>query len=166
MQGRGGADLLAVVVIIGAAQVEQGAGGRRRGLLLYAAGRLAQVVRPAVVVIWCRRCRVAASSGQRVVLVCCCASWSSSRRRRRCRARRRRGLIWQAAHVERGQGKKKKPRAAAQVVRVSLWACVVGAGLLLIRQGRGGAVLLFAGGVRFSTLPGSALGVGLELSEL
>jgi len=24
----------------------------------------------------------------------------------------------------------------------------------------------FAGGVRFSTLPGSALGVGLELSEL
>ena len=52
--------------------------------------------------------------------------------------RRRRGLIWQAAHVERGQGKKKKPRAAAQVVRVSLWACVVGAGLLLIRQGRGG----------------------------
>ena len=57
-------------------------------------------------------------------------------------------------------------RAAAQVVRVSLWACVVGAGLLLIRQGRGGAVLPFAGGVRFSTLPGSALGVGLELSEL
>ena len=52
--------------------------------------------------------------------------------------RRRRGRIWQAAHVERGQGKKKKPRAAAQVVRVSLWACVVGAGLLLIRQGRGG----------------------------
>jgi hypothetical protein len=28
------------------------------------------------------------------------------------------------------------------------------------------AVLPFAGGVRFSTLPGSALGVGLELSEL
>ena len=55
---------------------------------------------------------------------------------------------------------------AAQVVRVSLWACVVGAGLLLIRQGRGGAALPFAGGVRFSTLPGSALGVGLELSEL
>ena len=71
-----------------------------------------------------------------------------------------------AAHVERVQGEKKKPRAAAQVVRVSLWACVVGAGLLLIRQGRGGAVLPFAGGVRFSTLPGSALGVGLELSEL
>lgn len=79
---------------------------------------------------------------------------------------RRRGLIWQASHVERGQGKKKKPRTAAQVVRVSLWACVVGAGLLLIRQGCGGAVLPFAGGVRFSTLPGSALGVGLELSEL
>lgn len=71
-----------------------------------------------------------------------------------------------AAHVERVQGEKKKPRAAAQVVRVSLWACVVGAGLLLIRQGRGGAVLPFAGGVRFSTLPGSALGVGLELSGL
>lgn len=79
---------------------------------------------------------------------------------------RRRGLIWQASHVERGQGKKKKPRATAQVVRVSLWVCVVGAGLLLIRQGHGGAVLPFAGGVRFSTLPGSALGVGLELSEL
>lgn len=61
---------------------------------------------------------------------------------------------------------KKKPMAAAQVVRVSLWACVVGAGLLLIRQGHGGAVLPFAGGVRFSTLPGSALCVGLELSEL
>lgn len=75
-------------------------------------------------------------------------------------------LIGQAAHVERGQGKKKKPRAAAQVVRVSLWACVVGAGLLLIRQGHGGGILPFAGGVRFSTLPGSALGVGLELSEL
>ena len=29
-----------------------------------------------------------------------------------------------------------------------------------------GAFLPFAGGVRFSTLPGSALGVGLELSEL
>ena len=57
-------------------------------------------------------------------------------------------------------------RVAAQVVRVSLWACVVGAGLLLIRQGCGVAVLPFAGGVRFSTLPGSALGVGLELSEL
>ena len=71
-----------------------------------------------------------------------------------------------AAHVERVQGEKKKPRAAAQVVRVSLWACVVGAGLLPIRQGRGGAVLPFAGGVRFSTLPGSALGVGLELSGL
>lgn len=71
-----------------------------------------------------------------------------------------------AAHVELDQGEKKKPRAAAQVVRVSLWACVVGAGLLLIRQGCGGAVLPFAGGVRFSTLPGSALGVGLELSEL
>ena len=39
-------------------------------------------------------------------------------------------------------------------------------GLLLIRQGCGGAVLPFAGGVRVSTLPGSALGVGLELSEL
>jgi hypothetical protein len=63
-------------------------------------------------------------------------------------------------------GQKEKPRAAAQVVRVSLWACVVGAGLLLIRQGHGGGILPFAGGVRFSTLPGSALGVGLELSEL
>lgn len=81
-------------------------------------------------------------------------------RRRRC------GIIGQAAHVERDQGEKKKPRAAAQVVRVSLWARVVGAGLLLIRQGCGGAILPFAGGVRFSTLPGSALGVGLELSEL
>ena len=29
-----------------------------------------------------------------------------------------------------------------------------------------GAFLPFAGGVRFSTLPGSVLGVGLELSEL
>ena len=29
-----------------------------------------------------------------------------------------------------------------------------------------GAFLPFAGGVRFSTLPGSALGVGLELSDL
>lgn len=166
MQGRGGADLLAAAVIIGAAQVEQGAGGRRRGLLLYAAGRWAQVVRPAVVVIWCRRCRVAASSGRRVVPVCCWPSWSSSGRRKWCRVRRRRGIIWQAARVERVQGEKKKPRAAAQVVRVSLWACVVGAGLLLIRQGCGVAVLPFAGGVRFSTLPGSALGVGLELSEL
>lgn len=82
------------------------------------------------------------------------------------RVRRRCGIIGQAAHVERDQGEKKKPRAAAQVVRVSLWACVVGAGLLLIRQGCGGAILPFAGGVRFSTLPGSALGVGLELSEL
>lgn len=36
MQGRGGADLLAVAVIIGAAQVVQSAGSRRRGLLLYA----------------------------------------------------------------------------------------------------------------------------------
>lgn len=125
----------------------------------------AQVVRSAGVVIWCGWCRAAAQV-VRVVLVCCWPSWSSSVRRRWCRARRRRGLIWQAAHVECDQGKKKKPRAAAQVVRVSLWACVVGAGLLLIRQGRGGAVLPFAGGVRFSTLPGSALGVGLELSEL
>lgn len=41
-----------------------------------------------------------------------------------------------------------------------------GAGLLLIRQGHGGGILPFAGWVRFSTLPGSALGVGLELSEL
>lgn len=82
------------------------------------------------------------------------------------RVRRRCGIIGQAAHVELDQGEKKKPRAAAQVVRVSLWACVVGAGLLLIRQGHGGGILLFAGGVRFSTLPGSALCVGLELSEL
>lgn len=100
------------------------------------------------------------------------AAGSSGRQRGpagRSRPGRRSGgplLIGQAAHVERDQGKKKKPRAAAQVVRVSLWACVVGAGLLLIRQGCGGAVLPFAGGVRFSTLPGSALGVGLELSEL
>ena len=101
-----------------------------------------------------------------MVLVCCWPSWSSSGWCRWRRARRRCGLIWQAAHVELDQGEKKKPRAAAQVVRVSLWACVVGAGLLLIRQGCGGAVLPFAGGVRFSTLPGSALGVGLELSEL
>lgn len=61
---------------------------------------------------------------------------------------------------------KEKPRAAAQVVRASLWACVVGAGLLLIWQGRGGVISPLAGWVRFSTLPGSALGVGLELSEL
>lgn len=40
MQGRGGADLLAVAVIIGAAQVVQGAGSRRRGLLLYAVGQM------------------------------------------------------------------------------------------------------------------------------
>lgn len=87
----------------------------------------------------------------------------------RCRwrmVRRRCGIIGQAAHVELDQGEKKKPRAAAQVVRVSLWACVVGAGLLLIRQGHGGGIFPFAGGVRFSTLPGSALCVGLELSEL
>lgn len=82
------------------------------------------------------------------------------------RVRRRCGIIGQAAHVELDQGEKKKPRAAAKVVRVSLWACVVGAGLLLIRQGHGGGILPFAGGVRFSTLPGSALCVGLELSEL
>ena len=57
---------------------------------------------------------------------------------------RRRGLIW--------QGKKKKPRATAQVVRVSLWVCVVGAGLLLIRWKRGrfavcrrGQILHFTG---------------------
>lgn len=82
------------------------------------------------------------------------------------RVRRRCGIIGQAAHVELDQGEKKKPMAVAQVVRVSLWACVVGAGLLLIRQGHGGGILPFAGGVRFSTLPGSALCVGLELSEL
>ena len=162
MQGRGGADLLAVVVIIGAARSAAVCGG--------ADG--AHVVRSAGVVIWCRWCRAAASSGRRVVLVCCWPSWSSSGRRRWRRwrrwrrVRRRCGLIWQAAHVERDQGEKKKPRAAAQVVRVSLWACVVGAGLLLIRQGRGVVIFPFAGGVRFSTLPGSALGVGLELSEL
>lgn len=40
MQGRGGADLLAVVVIIRAAQAVQGAGSRRRGLLLYAVGQM------------------------------------------------------------------------------------------------------------------------------
>ena len=108
----------------------------------------------------------------RVALGLCRRCWSAAGRRGHHRGgagdarRRRRGIIGQAAHVERGQGKKKKPRAAAQVVRVSLWACVVGAGLLLIRQGHGGAVLPFAGGVRFSTLPGSALCVGLELSEL
>lgn len=164
MQGRGGADLLAVVVIIEAAQVVQGAGGRRRGLLLYAAVRWAQVARLACVVIWCRRCRAAASAVRRAVLICW-PSWSSSRRRRLSRAQAARHHL--AGRPRRaGRGKKKKPRAAAQVVRVSLWACVVGAGLLLIRQGRGGVVLPFAGGVRFSTLPGSALGVGLELSEL
>lgn len=163
MQGRGGADLLAVVVIIGAAQVVQQAA---RPAAVCGGADGAQVVRSAGVVIWCRWCRAAASSGRRVVLVCCWPSWSSSGRCRWRRARRRCGLIWQAAHVELDQGEKKKPRAAAQVVRVSLWACVVGAGLLLIRQGRGGGILPFAGGVRFSTLPGSALGVGLELSEL
>ena len=40
MQGRGVADLLAVVVIAGAAQAVQGAGSRRRGLLLYAVGQM------------------------------------------------------------------------------------------------------------------------------
>lgn len=71
-----------------------------------------------------------------------------------------------AAHVERVHGEKKKPRATRAPPAPPPWACVVGAGLLLIRQGCGGVVLPFAGGVRFSTLPGSALGVGLELSEL
>ena len=165
MQGRGGADLLAAAVIIGAAQVVQGAQAARSAAVCGGADG-AQVVRSAGAVIWCRWCRAAASSGRRVVLVCCWPSWSSSGRRKWCRVRRRRGIIWQAARVERVQGEKKKPRAAAQVVRVSLWACVVGACLLLIRHGCGGAVLPFAGGVRFSTLPGSALGVGLELSEL
>jgi hypothetical protein len=164
LQGRGWADLLAVAVIIGAAQVVQGAQAARSAAVCGGADG-AQVVRSAGVVIWCRWCRAAASSGRRVVLVCCWPSWSSSGRRKWCRVRRRRGIIWQAARVERVQGEKKKPRAA-QVVRVSLLACVVGAGLLLIRQDCGGAVLPFAGGVRFSTLPGSALGVGLELSEL
>lgn len=40
MQGRGGADLLAVVVIIGAAQAVQVVGSMRRVLLLYAAGQM------------------------------------------------------------------------------------------------------------------------------
>ena len=40
MQGRGVADLLAVVVVIGAGQMGQVAGSRRRGLLLYAAGHM------------------------------------------------------------------------------------------------------------------------------
>ena len=40
MQGRGGADLLAVVVIIGAAQAVQVVCSMRRGLLLYAAGQM------------------------------------------------------------------------------------------------------------------------------
>lgn len=163
MQGRGGADLLAVAVIIWAAQAAGGAACccMRRGR--WGAGGAACLRGDLVQVVQ------AASSGRRVVLVCCWPSWSSSGRCRWCRWCRRPhlgGLIWQAAHVERDQGEKKKPRAAAQVVRVSLWACVVGAGLLLIRQGGGGAVLPFAGGVRSSTLPGSALGVGLELSEL
>ena len=50
-----------------------------------------------------------------------------------------------------------------QIIAVTM---LMSATVWLIRQGRGGAVLPFAGGVRFSTLPGSALGVGLELSEL
>ena len=141
MQGRGGADLLAVVVIIGAAQAVQGAGSRRCGLLLYAAGQMGRR--------WCGLL-LAWSSGAALAVLIFPGAGGGRNIRVLCPK----------------QGEKKKPRAAAQVVRVSLWACVVGAGLLLIRQGHGGGILPFAGGVRFSTLPGSALGVGLELSEL
>ena len=147
MRGRGGADLLAVVGIIGAAQVVRGAGGRRGGLLLYAAGRWsaggARCWRGDLVQVEQGGGIIGAARGAGLLLAVVEAA----------QVRRRRGVIWQAAHGERGHGKKKKPRAAAQVVRVSLWACVVGAGLLLIRQGRGGAVFPFAGGVRFFTYP-------------
>jgi hypothetical protein len=124
LQGRGGADLLAVVVIIGAGQVVQGAGSRRRGLLLYAAGADgAQVVRSAGVVIWCRWCSAAASSGRRVVLVCCWPSWSSSGRGRWCKA--------QAARHHRGgrprrarPGQKEKAQGGgAGGARVALGLC-------------------------------------------
>lgn len=63
----------------------------------------------------------------------------------------------QAAGPEDGQ--KKKARAAARDALL-LWPSVCAGGA------PSGAFLPFAGGVRFSTLPGSALGVGLELSEL
>ena len=105
MQGRGGADLLAVAVIIGAAQAAGGA-------------------------------------------ACCCmrqGRWGAGG------AVCWRGDLVQVVQVVQGGG---------------IIGAARGAGLLLIRQGCGGAVLPFAGGVRFSTLPGSALGVGLELSEL
>lgn len=115
-------------------------------------------------VIWCRLCRAQAAGGARGagLLLAVAVIIEAAQVVQGVGG----GADLLAAHVERVQGEKKKPRAAAQVVRVSLWACVVGAGLLLIRQGCGGAVLPFARGVRFSTLPGSALGVGLELSEL
>ena len=64
--------------------------------------------------------------------------------------------IW-AAYLAEWQ--KKKARAAARCALL-LWPSVCAGGA------PSGAFLPFAGGVRFSTLPGSVLGVGLELSEL
>lgn len=84
-------------------------------------------------------------------------------------------------------GKRKRPGQTARRALL-LWplVCTGGNGSGGVRPGAGsgadllavpvgmvsaggapsGAFLPFAGGVRFSTLPGSALGVGLELSEL
>lgn len=138
----------------------------RRGLLLYAAGRWAQVVRPAVVVIWCRRCRAAASSGRRVVLVCCWLSWSSSRRCRLSGAQA-------AQHHRAGRPRRARPGqkekaqgGGAGGARVALGLCRRCWSATDPARPRRGGILPFAGGVRFSTLPGSTLGVGLELSEL
>lgn len=122
MQGRGGADLLAVVVIIGAAWVEQGAGG---GLLVCCWRRAdgVQAGRADGVVIWCRRCRAAASSGRRVVLVCCWPSWSSSRRRRWCKAQA--ALHHLAGRPRRARpGRKEKAQGGgAGGARVALGLC-------------------------------------------
>lgn len=134
MQGRGGADLLAVAVIIGAAQVVQSAGSRRRGLLLYAARPAAvcggadgaQVVRSAGVVIWCRWCRwcrAAASSGRRVVLVCCWPPWSSSGRRRRCKAQAARHHRAGRPRRARPGQKEKAQGGGAGCARVALGLC-------------------------------------------
>ena len=133
MQGRGGADLLAVAVIIGAAQVVQSAGSRRRGLLLYAARPAAvcggadgaQVVRSAGVVIWCRWCRwcrAAASSGRRVVLVCCWPPWSSSGRRRRCKAQA-------ARHHRAGRPRRARPGQKEKAQSDTRTTCAAALGL-------------------------------------
>ena len=78
--------------------------------------------------------------------------------------------------VGRGSGKKKQAgRAVCGVVLPAvLCAAVIFCPGPAPRNAAGGTVSLFsqavlfavAGGVRFSTLPGSALCVGLELSEL